>query len=143
MGVFQYKRMPFGLRIAPATLQRALHIVLLGVIWKTCLVCLDDVMGLSPEMAAHVQHVDKVLSLLEAVDVSLKLIKCAFFRDKVYYLGRSIMPGKLAAAISVEAAVHRAAFPCDKTRLKSRVCVTSITGSSHTSPDGPDTSRRC
>ena len=43
VGTFCYKRMPFGLRNAPATFQRALDIIQSGVRWKTCLVYMDDV----------------------------------------------------------------------------------------------------
>jgi len=35
--------MPFGLKNAPATFQRALDIILSGVKWQSCLVYLDDV----------------------------------------------------------------------------------------------------
>lgn len=42
-GTYRYKRMPFGLRNASATFQRALDIVLSGVRWHSCLVYLDDV----------------------------------------------------------------------------------------------------
>ena len=42
-GTFRYTRMPFGLKNAPATFQRALDIILSGARWQICLVYLDDV----------------------------------------------------------------------------------------------------
>jgi len=41
LGTYRYVRMPFGLRNAPATFQRALDIVLSGVRWQACLIYLD------------------------------------------------------------------------------------------------------
>ena len=42
-GLFEFKRMPFGLTKAPATCQRALDIALARYKWKTCIVYIDDV----------------------------------------------------------------------------------------------------
>jgi Reverse transcriptase (RNA-dependent DNA polymerase) len=42
LGVYQFRRLPFGLRNAPGTFQRAIDIIFSGIKWKTCLVYLDD-----------------------------------------------------------------------------------------------------
>ena len=47
MGTFRHVRMPFGLRNAQATFQRALDIILSGVRWQTSLIYLDDVIVFS------------------------------------------------------------------------------------------------
>ena len=39
-GIYRFLRLPFGLRNAPATFQRAIDIILSGVKWKTCVVYL-------------------------------------------------------------------------------------------------------
>ena len=56
--------MPFGLRNAPATFQRAIDIELSGLRWQTCLIYLDDVIVFSKDTKEHVAHVDQVLTLL-------------------------------------------------------------------------------
>ncbi len=53
--------MPFGLTNAPATFQRALDILLSGVIWQFCLVYLDDAIIYSNSEREHIGHVDQVL----------------------------------------------------------------------------------
>jgi len=45
-GAYQYKRMLFGLTNAPATFQRALDIIFSGVKRQSCLIYLDDVIGI-------------------------------------------------------------------------------------------------
>jgi Reverse transcriptase (RNA-dependent DNA polymerase) len=63
-GIYRFLRLPFGLRNAPATFQRAIDIILSGVKWKTCLVYLDDVIVFSSSRQAHLQHVNEALTLL-------------------------------------------------------------------------------
>ena len=119
MGTFRHVRMPFGLRNAPATFQRALDIILSGVRWQTCLIYLDDVIVFSKNEEEHVAHVDEVLTLLRSAGVSLKLKKCEFFKPKVDYLGHVITPGKLAVATENTKAFEHAAFPRNATQVRS------------------------
>ena len=118
-GTFRYIRMPFGLRNAPATFQRALDIILSGVRWQTCLIYLDDVIVFSRSAEQHVRDVDKVLSLLRAAGVTLKLKKCFWFQNRVDYLGHVITPGKLSVATENTDAFKTAVFPKTLTQLRS------------------------
>ncbi len=52
-GTYRFKRMPFGLKNAPATFQRAIDIILAGVKWQHCIVYLDDVIVFSKSMESH------------------------------------------------------------------------------------------
>ena len=118
-GSYRYKRMPFGLKNAPATFQRALDIILSGVRRQICLVYLDDVIVFSKDQETHLDHLDTVLSLLRNEGVSLKLKKCFFFRPKVDYLGHVILPGKLSVARARSAAFEKCRFPQTLTQPRS------------------------
>ena len=118
-GTFRYKRMPFGLRNAPATFQRALDIILSGVRWQTCLIYLDDVIIFSKDIETHLKNVDEVLKLLHDAGVTLKLKKCSWFTKKVHYLGHDITPGKLAVAKAPAESFAKAVFPKNITQLRS------------------------
>ena len=53
LGTFRYTRVPFGLRNAPATFQRALVIVLSGFRWQSCMIYSDDVIVFSRGTNEH------------------------------------------------------------------------------------------
>jgi RNase H-like domain found in reverse transcriptase/Reverse transcriptase (RNA-dependent DNA polymerase) len=118
-GTFQFNRMPFRLRNAPATFQRTVDIVLSGLRWKTCLVYLDDIIVFSNSPEEHARHLDEVLSLLYGAGLSLKLANCSFFRDTVNYLGHVIRTGKLEVATKYTDALETAKPPTTKTELRS------------------------
>ena len=43
MGLFEFNVMPFGLCNAPATFEAMMETMLRGILWKKCLVYLDDI----------------------------------------------------------------------------------------------------
>ena len=61
LGTYRYVRMPFGLRNAPPTFQRALDIILSVFRWQMCLIYLDDVIEFPRNAETHLRHVDKVV----------------------------------------------------------------------------------
>lgn len=118
-GTYRFLRLPFGLRNAPATFQRAIDIILSGVRWKTCLVYLDDVIVFSSCRKAHLAHVAEVLTVLGNAGLSLKLQKCRFFAETVNYLGHVIRPGRLGVAEKNTEALKAAPLPRTQTELRS------------------------
>jgi len=73
MGTYRYLRMPFGLRNAPSSFQRALDIILSGVRWRMCLVYIDDIIIFSKNREEHLEHLETVLELLQGAGIKLKL----------------------------------------------------------------------
>ena len=43
-GLFEFRRMPFGLCNAPSTFQRLMQVVLAGLEWQCCFVYIDDIL---------------------------------------------------------------------------------------------------
>lgn len=118
-GTYRYNRMPLGVRNAPATFQCALDIILSGVLWKSCMFYLENVIVFSPSTAQNFNGVDEVLFLLKKAGITLKFKKSALLKRKEDYLGHNILPGKLAAASVPTKNVMEAPFPTDKTRMRS------------------------
>jgi len=111
--------MPFGLASAPATLQRALDIILSGLKSQLCLVYLDDFTMFSATPEQHVKDVDAVVTRQREAGVTLNLEKHTWFFDKVEYLGHIVRPGQLHVHNQNVDALKQAKFPKTKTQLKS------------------------
>ena len=118
--------MPFGLRNAPATFQRALNIILSGVRWQSCLIYLDDVIVFSRSTDEHLRHVDEIITLLQRAGITLKVTKCSFFQPKVDYLGHVITPGKLPVATENTKPFAHAQFPRNTTQLRSFLAAANL-----------------
>lgn len=91
-GMYRFKRVPFELVNAPATLPRALKIVNKRFTWKSVLVYLEDITIFSRNNDQRLQNTENFLSNFHAEGVSLKLRKCHRFTTKVKYPGQTVTP---------------------------------------------------
>jgi len=123
-GTYEYLKMAFGLTNAPATMQRALDIILSGMTWQTCLDYLDDVNVFSDTPENHVKELDEALTRLGRAGVTLKAKKCQVFQTSVEYLGRIISPGKMRVHMKNLEALAKVGHPRTKTQLRSFLCWT-------------------
>ena len=91
-GLYQYIRMAFGLCNAPATFQRVMCCVLLGLTWKSVIAYLDDVIVLGKSFSENLVHLTEVLERFRIHHLKLKPKKCHLFRRSVEFLGRLVNP---------------------------------------------------
>lgn len=77
-GLFLFIRMPFELKNAPASFQRAVDIIMSRVKRQSALVYLDDIIVYSKSVTKHLVHVRTMLTLLRNAGVALNLSKCFF-----------------------------------------------------------------
>ena len=89
-GLFEWNVMPFGLCNAPATFQRLMDRVLVGLQWDTCLVYLDDVIVLGRDITQMLERLGQVFTRLREANLKLKPSKCCLFREEVSYLGHVV-----------------------------------------------------
>ena len=118
-GSYKFLRLPFGLRNAPATFQRAMDIILSKVRWKYVLVYLDDIIVFSDSDQKHLRHLENVLKMLREAGATLRLSKCDFFKREVKYLGHIVRPGKLAIYGKNLEAITKVLHPKNKTQMRS------------------------
>ena len=81
-GLFQFKRLPFGLTNAPATFQRVMNNVLSVLTWTDCLVYLDDIFVFGSTLQEHNQRLYEVLGRLEQAGLKLNAKKCHFRKNR-------------------------------------------------------------
>ena len=86
--LYQFTRMPFGSSNSPATFQRAMHIVLNGLIWERVIVYLDDINVMGATVEEKLDHLEVVLQRLQEFGLKLKPRKCALFLSEARFLGR-------------------------------------------------------
>ena len=79
--------MPFGVTNAPATFQRMMNEVFKEELNDFILVYLDDILIFSKTMEEHIQHIRQALEKLRDAKLYARLHKCAFFQQRVEYLG--------------------------------------------------------
>lgn len=82
-GHFEYVRMPFGLKNAPATFQRVMDSVLKGLVGKIYLVYLDDIIIFSPSLQEHISNLKTVFQRLREANFKVQLKKSEFLRKEV------------------------------------------------------------
>jgi len=78
--------MPFGLSNAPATFQATMNELFSSYLRKFVLVSFDDILIYSKTWKEHLQHLDKVLTLLKEHQFYAKKFNCTFGREEVEYL---------------------------------------------------------
>ena len=89
-GLFEFNRMSFGLKTAPATFQRAMEIVLAGLTFEICLCYLDDVICFGRTLAEHNDRLRTVLDRFRQHNLRVKLEKCRFAETKIAFLGHTV-----------------------------------------------------
>ena len=90
VGLFEYVRMPFGLKTAPGVFQRAMNDTLRPLLGRCVMPYLDDVCIYSPTPEQHRIDVRNVLDLLARKGFTAKASKCRLHLDKIDLLGFSI-----------------------------------------------------
>jgi len=89
-GLWEWNRMPMGLKNAGSSFQRMMHYVIGHLEGKSALVYLDDVIVYSDTFDQHLIDLEQVLSKLAHANLTCKLRKCFFAQHSVEYLGHTV-----------------------------------------------------
>ena len=89
-GTFRFPRMPFGVCGAPATFQRLMDTVLIGLNFEICLAYLDDIIVFSHDLPSHFERLEKLFQRLQDANLKLKPTKCRLLQRRVSFLGYTV-----------------------------------------------------
>ena len=115
-GLWEFLRMPFGLKNAAQAFQRLMDGVLHGV--PFVFVYLDDILVASADPTDHADHLQHVFQLLSANGLVVNRAKCVFGASELTYLGHCVNATGISPLPSRVDAVHEFPVPDSKASLQ-------------------------
>lgn len=116
-GLFQYTRLPYGIKTAPSLWQKAVEKVLTGI--DGIHIYYDDVLVAGRTVEEHNHRLELVFQRLLDHGLKLKRSKCSFLKSEVSYLGHVInekgtrpIPAKIDCVLQTKT-------PTDKSKVRS------------------------
>ena len=82
LGLYEFLRLPFGLKTAPNTFQRILNTVFADYLHKWLVVYVNDIIQWSMTDEEALAHYSLLFQRLVQVDMQLKPSKCSFFASE-------------------------------------------------------------
>ncbi|XP_054707489.1 uncharacterized protein K02A2.6-like [Uloborus diversus] len=116
-GLFRYKRMNYGIALAPAVWQRSIEQVLSGI--PGVHVFLDDITVTGRNDQEHLSRLEQVLERLSEHGLKVNKSKSEFFKDSVNFCGHKIDKFGLHKTQEKTEAILKAPVPENVSELKS------------------------
>ena len=119
MGHYEFIRMPFGLKNAPATFQRMMNHVLSDYINKICVIYMDDILVFSSSLDEHLNSLTKIFSVLNEYNLKVQMNKCNFLARETQFLGHIVTPDGLKPCPSKIEVINKVPIPSTVKQIKS------------------------
>ncbi|MBW0494738.1 hypothetical protein O181_034453 [Austropuccinia psidii MF-1] len=112
MSIYEYTRMPFGIKNAPAHFQRIMDTIFQEEILEgRMVVYIDEIIIYSEKWEDHVQYIDRVLSECTPINLKISLKKFNFGQQELVALGHKVSGLSLAIDQNKVAAVLQKPLP--------------------------------
>ena len=96
LGLWQFQRMPFGLRNGPSIFQLLMQGILAPYLWLFTLVYIDNIVVFSKSCEEHLYHLDLVLGAIAKAGVTLSPTKCFIGYLSILLLGQKVSQLRLS-----------------------------------------------
>jgi len=117
--LFQYTRVPFGIKTSVAIFQRVMETVIQRAGLTHCAhVYVDDILVHSKTFSEHIEHVAALLQALHAADLRAHPAKSVWVTDRVEYLGHMVTPDGMEPVAAKVAAMANLPVPKNKDDLR-------------------------
>ncbi|MBW0467152.1 hypothetical protein O181_006867 [Austropuccinia psidii MF-1] len=91
MGIYEYTRIPFGIKNAPAHFKRIMDNIFEKDIWDGWIVVyIDDIIIHSLKWENNVKYLDRVLGKFTSKNLKISLKKCHFSQQELFALGHKV-----------------------------------------------------
>ncbi|MBW0488649.1 hypothetical protein O181_028364 [Austropuccinia psidii MF-1] len=91
MGIYEYTRMPFGIKNSPAHFQRMIYKIFQDEILEGWMVVyIDDIIIYSKTWEDHMHYIDKDLSKCTPINMKISLKKCNLGQKELLALGHKV-----------------------------------------------------
>ena len=110
-GLYEFTRMPFGLKNAPASFQRLMTEVLGTILYEFGLVYIDDIIVFSATFEEHMAHLEQILNRLEQFGLHARISKSEFAVPSLLYLGYIVSKDGLLPNPAKTAAIQTLTAP--------------------------------
>ena len=117
--LFEWTRLPMGCCNSSQAFQRAVEVILKGLIGTICMLYIDDVVVYSPNHEQHLQHLEVVFDRFRQYNMRLNPTKCVFGMREVKLLGYVVGEQGLRADPDKVAAIVRLQPPKDLQEARS------------------------
>lgn len=104
-GSYEFTRIPFGLCNSGQAYQMLMNQVFRGMLWKSVVVYIDDILCFSKDFKSHLVQLQEVFDRLRSARLRLHPKKCQFAVPQVVYLGHVLSETGVAVDQSKVAAV--------------------------------------
>lgn len=119
-GQYEYTRMPFGLKNAPAVFQRFINEIFRDMIAAhEVVIYMDDILLATPDYASHCRLLSRVLERLRYRGLQLNLKKCQICFDEIEYLGYAVTADGIRPSGSHLEAIRRYPVPTNAKEVQS------------------------
>ncbi len=89
-GLYEFKRMPFGLCNAPATFMRLMDLAFGDQNFQKIIIYLDDILVFGSTFEETLERLDMVLTRLANFNLKVKPEKCNLFHEQLRFLGHLV-----------------------------------------------------
>jgi hypothetical protein len=117
-GLWQFKRLPFGLCNARATYTCLVQMVLEGISYDEALPYLDDTCIHSKDLEGHYVAMRKVFDAYRHAGLKIQPSKCHLFQPKIEYLGYFISKDVVSPVPKYVQVVQNWHLPTNKTEAR-------------------------
>ncbi|KAI7959012.1 hypothetical protein MJO28_002803 [Puccinia striiformis f. sp. tritici] len=119
-GIYEYLRMPFGIKNAPSHFQRMMDIEFRKEIdEKWVIIYIDDIIIMSSTWEEHLVRIDRILQIVISMNMKISLKKCNFGFQEIKALGHIVSGITIGIDQNKVAAVLQKATPTNKKEIQS------------------------